>query len=99
MMILILILIGLSTGVQSGQNQQAGNGSSNTTMQQQQILQHQQQLQQQQQLQHLQQHQMQQQQLHQQVFKECHYNQNLKNLLFFRQIVTKFSIKSTLFPN
>lgn len=71
LIILTLLVIGLATGNQSGQNQQiANNGANATIQQQQQLLQHQQQLQQQQQLQHLQQHQMQQQQLHQQqVFK------------------------------
>ncbi|XP_076300962.1 mediator complex subunit 28 [Lasioglossum baleicum] len=62
---------GLPNGTQSGQNQQAANGGGNATIQQQQqILQHQQQLQQQQQLQHQMQHQMQQQQLHQQQVQQ-----------------------------
>ena len=61
---------GLPNGTQSGQSQQTANGGGTATMQQQQqILQHQQQLQQQQ-LQHLQQHQMQQQQLHQQQVQQ-----------------------------
>ncbi|XP_053975415.1 mediator of RNA polymerase II transcription subunit 28 isoform X2 [Hylaeus anthracinus] len=62
---------GLPNGTQSGQNQQTANGAGSATMQQQQqILQHQQQLQQQQQLQHQMQHQMQQQQLHQQQVQQ-----------------------------